>query len=185
MWSIVVVVIAVQLKEILSKHFEKAPVSHQRLIFAGKVLKDNTTLKSQGIIDGLTIHLVVSPTASRVSLYVILLFIVLPNVLVWNITLNNVICSSFNFPLSPSFSYSRLHSFCPNVLFQCPQTLCVLLIRFINTKHWITITRVRPRTKLWNWMPTKLCCSLWGTELHHTCSKERCHCNTSDINTLG
>ncbi len=56
-----------QLKEILAEQFENAPVAKQCLIFAGKILKDPETLESQGIKDGLTVHLVVRSTGSKVG----------------------------------------------------------------------------------------------------------------------
>ena len=58
--------VCVQLKEILSSH-DKAPVAQQCLIFAGKILKDEETLVSQGIKDGLTVHMVIRSTGSKVG----------------------------------------------------------------------------------------------------------------------
>lgn len=39
---------SLQLKELLSKKMEKAPVAQQCLIFAGRILKDEETLEGQG-----------------------------------------------------------------------------------------------------------------------------------------
>eukprot|EP01092_Planopodium_desertum_P005056 TRINITY_DN2143_c0_g2_i13.p1 TRINITY_DN2143_c0_g2~~TRINITY_DN2143_c0_g2_i13.p1 ORF type:complete len:610 (-),score=66.62 TRINITY_DN2143_c0_g2_i13:181-1926(-) len=46
-----------EFKELLSKTTE-VPAEQQRLIFAGRVLKDHETLASYGIKDGLTVHMV-------------------------------------------------------------------------------------------------------------------------------
>lgn len=45
-------------KEIISPRFDQTPVDQLTLIFAGKILKDSTTLDENKIRDGLTVHLV-------------------------------------------------------------------------------------------------------------------------------
>ncbi|XP_052796681.1 ubiquilin-1-like [Mya arenaria] len=47
-----------KLKELVGEKF-KSPIEQLCLIFAGKILKENDTLKQHGIKDGLTIHLVI------------------------------------------------------------------------------------------------------------------------------
>ena len=49
-----------QLKEEVAKVMgDEAPVESQCLIFAGKILKDDQSVESQAVKDGVTIHLVV------------------------------------------------------------------------------------------------------------------------------
>ena len=40
----------------------EAPVESQCLIFAGKILKDDQSVESQAVKDGVTIHLVIRST---------------------------------------------------------------------------------------------------------------------------
>ncbi|KAL3191641.1 hypothetical protein MRX96_059733 [Rhipicephalus microplus] len=54
-----------QLKEQVAKEFS-APLEQLCLIFAGKILKDNETISTHNIKDGLTVHLVIrSPASAR------------------------------------------------------------------------------------------------------------------------
>lgn len=49
-----------QLKEEIAKVMgSEAPVESQCLIFAGKILKDDQSIESQAVKDGVTIHLVI------------------------------------------------------------------------------------------------------------------------------
>ena len=50
----------IQLKEEVAKVMgPEAPVESQCLIFAGKILKDDQSVESQAVKDGVTIHLVI------------------------------------------------------------------------------------------------------------------------------
>lgn len=57
--EVVLCVCSPQLKELLAERNEGITVLQVCLIFAGKILKDEQTLESQGVKDGLTIHLVI------------------------------------------------------------------------------------------------------------------------------
>ncbi|XP_064619126.1 ubiquilin-1-like [Lineus longissimus] len=48
-----------EFKTIISAKFEDTPIEQLCLIFAGKILKDDESLKQHGIKDGLTVHLVI------------------------------------------------------------------------------------------------------------------------------
>ena len=56
-----------QLKELLSERNEGTAVAQICLIFAGKILKDDQTLESQGVKDGLTIHMVIRSGGAKVQ----------------------------------------------------------------------------------------------------------------------
>ena len=52
-----------QLKEEVAKVMGvEAPVESQCLIFAGKILKDDQSVESQAVKDGVTVHLVIRST---------------------------------------------------------------------------------------------------------------------------
>merc|ERR1711963_1344367 len=48
-----------QFKEAISAKFSGAPVENLCLIFAGKIMKDQETLASHNVKDGMTVHLVI------------------------------------------------------------------------------------------------------------------------------
>lgn len=53
-----------QFKEEVAKHFNAQP-SQLCLIFAGKIMKDQDTLATHNIKDGLTVHLVIKTNAPQ------------------------------------------------------------------------------------------------------------------------
>ena len=55
------------MKELLSERNDGVAVAQICLIFAGKILKDEQTLESQGVKDGLTIHMVVRSGGAKVQ----------------------------------------------------------------------------------------------------------------------
>lgn len=57
-----------QLKELLSGQNDGVEVAQICLIFAGKILKDEQSLESQGVKDGLTIHMVIRSGGAKVNL---------------------------------------------------------------------------------------------------------------------
>lgn len=53
----------------MSERNEGVPVAQVCLIFAGKILKDDETLESQGVKDGLTIHMVIRSGGAKVRYF--------------------------------------------------------------------------------------------------------------------
>lgn len=56
--------ILLQFKEVVAKQFNAQP-SQLCLIFAGKIMKDQDTLVTHNIKDGLTVHLVIKTNAPQ------------------------------------------------------------------------------------------------------------------------
>lgn len=56
--------LSLQFKEVVAKQFNAQP-SQLCLIFAGKIMKDQDTLATHNIKDGLTVHLVIKTNAPQ------------------------------------------------------------------------------------------------------------------------